>query len=286
MTFILDMNVLIVVTTAALLLSGMGIHAWIPTIHRYSPKQQQQTAYSSWISLTKSSPHPYPLYSSSGVNDDKQKEPYKIEGERIIRYGAIRAGAKEEQITIDWKADKIIVTIDGSAYIPGVKDGDDDNEDDDGLEMEVFEDPNAEFDLDGFPDDTTEESPSSSKEEDNVGVDVASIARSINAAFEEEGEGTMGYNVAVNHSIDVTTPGTSDELVGDIMFEAYKGFDVIARIKDPKKKSDKLKTVEGKLVGRTDDITTVNVKGRMRKLKNNLIVSIKLPKAKREKGAR
>ena len=53
---------------------------------------------------------------------------------------------------------------------------DDDDEDDDGLEKEAFEDPNAEFDLDGFPEDSTEESPSSSKEEGNVGVDVASVA--------------------------------------------------------------------------------------------------------------
>ena len=100
----------------------------------------------------------------------------------------------------------------------------------------------------------------------------------------EEGEGSMGYNIAVHHEIEVTTPGASDELEG-IMFEAYKGFTVTVETLDPKKK-DKVKIIEGNLVERTDDFTILNVKGRRRKLKNQIVLSVKLPKAKREKGVK
>mmetsp|Transcript_30924 Transcript_30924/g.48461 ORF Transcript_30924/g.48461 Transcript_30924/m.48461 type:complete len:210 (-) Transcript_30924:116-745(-) len=46
--------------------------------------------------------------------------------------------------------------------------------------------------------------------------------------------------------------------------------------------------IEGKLVGRDEDkdVTMINVKGRIVKIKNDMIESVKLPKAKREKGAK
>ena len=69
------------------------------------------------------------------------------------------------------------------------------------------------------------------------------------------------------------------------MFESYKGFPVIAEIIDPKNK-DKVKIVEGKLVERNEKQTVLNQKGRLRKLKNEQVISLKLPKAKREKGAK
>mmetsp|Transcript_10403 Transcript_10403/g.14690 ORF Transcript_10403/g.14690 Transcript_10403/m.14690 type:complete len:285 (+) Transcript_10403:136-990(+) len=284
------MNLLMMLSTTTIVMSSLflstnvGTYAWIPSQPKSHCRKHQKTSPTTWrllssSSMLETSQQLYPLYASPARSDgtnEKAKEPYKIEGERIILEAAIRAGAKEEQLTIEWKGDRIVVTVDGNAFIPA--------NDDDDIEMEVFEDPNAEFDLDGFPED--EESGADVGNNDNTdGVDVTSIARSINAAFDEEGEGSVGYNVAVNHSIEVTTPGASDELVGDIMFEAYKGFDVIAQFKDPKKQ-DKIKTVEGKLIGRTDGITTINVKGRMRKLKNDMVLNVKLPKAKREKGKR
>jgi len=52
--------------------------------------------------------------------------------------------------------------------------------------------------------------------------------------------------------------------------------------------SRKLKVTEGKLVERDyeKDVTVLNVKGRMVKIKNDLIEQVTLPKAKREKGAK
>jgi hypothetical protein len=68
------------------------------------------------------------------------------------------------------------------------------------------------------------------------------------------------------------------------MFEAYRGFPVMLTYRDAK--TNKTKTVEGKLVERTDEYTQINVKGRMRKFKNQVVESVKLPKAKKEKGVR
>lgn len=68
------------------------------------------------------------------------------------------------------------------------------------------------------------------------------------------------------------------------MFEAYKGFDVICRYDDPKK--NKVTEILGRLHDRTEEITVINIKGRMKKIKNESIQSLKLPKAKKEKGAK
>ena len=68
------------------------------------------------------------------------------------------------------------------------------------------------------------------------------------------------------------------------MFEAYKGFDVICRYEDPKKK--KVTEIAGRLHDRTDEITVINIKGRMKTIKNESVESIKLPKAKTEKGVK
>jgi len=113
------------------------------------------------------------------------------------------------------------------------------------------------------------------------GVDVVSLARAINQAFDEEGEGSVGYNIAVHHSVEVTTPGATDELSG-VMFESYKGFDVVVEYQDTK--TNKMKKIEGKLVERDDEFTRINEKGRMRKFPNELVDSVKLPKAKSERG--
>jgi hypothetical protein len=124
---------------------------------------------------------------------------------------------------------------------------------------------------------------------------------------------------------DYSNSGNEEEGGGGVnMFEVYKGFDVIVDYwevpkQKKKKKSGKAgkevvavaeeesattaeekdeeeeeqlqktkKVIEGKLVGRDNDkgVTMVNVKGRITKIKNDMIESVKLPKAKREKGVK
>ena len=116
---------------------------------------------------------------------------------------------------------------------------------------------------------------------------------------------SIGARIAEVFAIEVTTPGVADELLeivkthGPEILNAYRGFDVIVKQYDknmkPKKKKkktgggasneDKIKTIEGKLVERTAEHTIINIKGRMKKLKNETVLSLKLPKAKKEKGS-
>ena len=206
----------------------------------------------------------------------KDENVWKTEGERIIKEAALDVGGKliaEDDIDIQWKSGKIVVTI-SNAILSGGKGN---NDDDDDVEIE--------YDDDGYDYLEEEEDSSEKSEEDSDKADVVSIARAINYAFGEEGEGSLGYSIAVHHEIEVTTPGASDELEG-IMFESYKGFTVIVETLDPKKKDGKVKIVEGNLVERTDEFLILNCKGRRRKLKNQNVLSVKLPKAKREKGVK
>lgn len=112
------------------------------------------------------------------------------------------------------------------------------------------------------------------------GVDVVVLARAINAALDEN---EIGTRIAETHEIEVTTPGASDELTG-VMWDVYRGFDVVAKFIDPKKQVEK--TIEGRLHERTEDITIINIKGRMKKIKNGNLLSVMLPKAKTEKGSK
>jgi len=208
-------------------------------------------------------PDAYPL--------GKDESVWKAEGERIIKEAAVEAGASEEQIDIQWKAGRIVVTVEGGfAYVKPKDDGDD------GLVDEDFGNRGAEFE---YGEDELEEDGDDPEE----GGNVVTIARKINRAFAEEAEDSVGFPIAVHHSVEVTTPGASDELYG-IMFESYKGFDVIVQMIDPKTKKNKV--IEGKLIERTEDTTVINQKGRIRKLKNYNVMSVKLPKAKKEKGGR
>lgn len=218
---------------------------------------------------------------------------WKNEGEKIIREAAVQCGAKSEDVNIRWLPGKIIVTLSGNTYLQAVTDdgddlldveydddgdyGDDDDDDDNiANNVEVMD-----VDVDvAFQQNEEKEEPM------NVGIDVVSVARAINLALGEQGEGSLPYNIAVHHEIEVTTPGASDELQG-IMFESYKGFDVIVESIDSSvKEKDKIILVEGKLVERNEEQTVINVKGRIRKLKNDLVKSVRLPKAKKEKGAK
>jgi hypothetical protein len=207
---------------------------------------------------------------------------WKKEGERIILEVVVERGGKAEDVDIQWKPGQIIVTLSGDSFIAAkvIEEEEDKSglEYDDKIDESAVQEFESEFEG-GDGDDGDDED-----EKEELGTDVVSIARGINFALGEEGDGSMAHNIAVHHSIEVTTPGARDELYG-IMFESYKGFPVIAEIIDPKNK-DKVKIVEGKLVERNEKQTVLNQKGRLRKLKNEQVISLKLPKAKREKGAK
>mmetsp|Transcript_7851 Transcript_7851/g.14793 ORF Transcript_7851/g.14793 Transcript_7851/m.14793 type:complete len:290 (+) Transcript_7851:152-1021(+) len=209
---------------------------------------------------------------------------WKNEGEKIIREAAVQCGAKSEDVNIRWLPGKIIVTLSGNTYLQAVTDDGDDlldvEYDDDGDDDDIANNVEA-MDVDVALQQNEEKD-----EPMSAGIDVVSVARAINLALGEQGEGSMPYNIAVHHEIEVTTPGASDELQG-IMFESYKGFDVIVESIDSKvKETDRIILVEGKLVERNEEQTVINVKGRIRKLKNDLVKSVRLPKAKKEKGAK
>jgi hypothetical protein len=132
----------------------------------------------------------------------------------------------------------------------------------------------------------------------STGVDIAMLARAINGALlancssnddhddddsndNQHHDEDVGTWIAETHEIEVTTPGAPNELSG-IMWEVYRGFDVLCDHMDPKTKVQK--TIEGKLKERTDEFTILNIRGKIRKLPNRNLVSVRLPKAKRETG--
>ena len=170
------------------------------------------------------------------------------------------SGNSDNRLDIEWKAGSIIVTVHGEVSLAVGGKGDekeDDNEGDDPFAEEVQDSEQNEFSL-------------------------TLLARTINQILDDDG---MGLAIAEVHSIEVTTPGVSDELVpGTPQFDAFKGFEVIVQQLDPKK--NKVKTIEGRLVERNDEFTIINIKGRMKKMKNETVQSVRLPKAKKEKGAR
>jgi len=239
-----------------------------------------------------SAPHQNRLYAESSdgnTNTDifistdlpKDETIWKAEGERIIMEAVTDCGANPDDVEIAWKSGRVVITISGASYMEAIEGGDD--EDEIGIEYddEIDADAIKEFEQDFSSDDGDDDD--DAKKKPSFGSDVVSIARAINYALGEEGEGSIGNNIAVHHEIEVTTPGASDELHG-IMFESYKGFNVIVEAYD--KKKDKVQQIEGKLVERNDEKTIVNVKGRMRKFKNDIVQCVRLPKAKREKGVK
>eukprot|EP00956_Cyclotella_meneghiniana_P033582 scaffold97323_cov40-Cyclotella_meneghiniana.AAC.5 len=137
-------------------------------------------------------------------------------------------------------------------------------------------------------------------------ISVPRTARHINEYLSKDGEGSIGHTIAELHEIEVTTPEFDNVLRGRL-FQVYKGFDVIVdhwEVKKQKKKTTKSSSdmdggnddvdelqkkrvkTEGKLVERETEknVTIINVKGRNKKINNDLIESVELPKAKREKG--
>jgi hypothetical protein len=203
-------------------------------------------------------------------------EGYQQMGNALIVGAAEACGVQPEQLEIAWKAGTIHVAVHASnVFLSDPREEADDDEE----SVEADDEVNTEVAL---TDDNDVESTSTPDEPTSTGqgIDMTVLARAINAALDDDG---VGLAIAEVHAIEVSTPGATDELSG-IMFEAYKGFDVLVKHMDPKKKS--VKTIEGRLVERNEEFTVLNLKGRFKKLKNTQVVSVKLPKAKREKGAR
>jgi ribosome maturation factor RimP len=211
-------------------------------------------------------------------------EGYQQAGNELIYGAAASCGVPPEQLEIQWKAGKIHVEVRAAdVYLSDAVPRDDErvegdvedegNVDDDTEDTELaLEEDDDNNNVESIPDEPSGAAPK--------GVDMTILARAINAALDDDG---VGLAIAEVHAIEVSTPGATDELSG-IMFESYKGFDVLVQHMDPKKKS--IKTIEGRLVERNEEFTVLNLKGRFKKLKNAQVVSVKLPKAKREKGGR
>ena len=222
----------------------------------------------------------------------------QAQGTDIIRKAAVEAGAQPDNVEIDWKGDQIIVTISGELVklgSPASLEELDDEEIAEELELDLYVDADeleengadeagifGDVDIGDYEEDELEEA---KEEEDDDEPSITGIARAINRALAELGEGSIGDIIAQTHSIEVTTPGSSDVLEGDIMFEAYKGFEVMVETTETNKKGKK-KIKEGLLVEKNDEFTILNQKGRISKIKNEKIECIRLPKAKREKGAK
>jgi len=207
--------------------------------------------------------------SLGGFTDDNDLQ-LKDEATDLIYSAAVEAGAEKSKLSVEWRPGIVTVIVGGLISL-GVT-ADDYDESDDDLVLD---------------------------EEDEVGVDdeeeeieipsIISVARAINTALyldsKENGVLSVGNYVATTHEIEVTTPGAPEIVEGEVMFEAYRGFDVIVETNEVKK-GGKKRVVEGKLVERDDQFTRVNVKGRVVKVKSENVEVIRLPKAKREKGAR
>ena len=200
---------------------------------------------------------PEGLASSSGIL-------LKEAGEAIIRSALLNQGCSDDQFQIEWKPDKIIVTVKGPTYLR-----DDSSDDDDEEEEEMIE--SAEFGAD--PEEIVDET-----EVPVGGVNIVELSRAVRAALEMD---DIGTEIGEKFEIEVTTPGAPDELTG-IMWQSYRGFDVIVEYFDVKK--DTIVFLDARLVERNDEHTVVNIKGRMKKLANDIVKAVRLPKAKKEKG--
>mmetsp|Transcript_28279 Transcript_28279/g.58735 ORF Transcript_28279/g.58735 Transcript_28279/m.58735 type:complete len:404 (-) Transcript_28279:43-1254(-) len=307
---------------------------------------------------TKENDHNNKRKDDNDSNDTTPQNAMQTHGNEIILAAAKEAGATEKMISIDWKSDRIVVTVDVRADEEFVGKMDEfvvlsdlsEGEEDFDFEFE-YDDDEMEFEYDDFEEDEGEEGSEDDVSYDEEGdlqdvdehpndenddepfqntnaIDLTLLTRTINDYLSRDGEDSLGYRIAQLHEIEVTTPEFDGVLRGDVMFEAYKGFDVIVEhYEDPKKAKKKNKSKknkggksgkevvndagagdeneesdtngedamekklivsEGKLVSRDmeKEATMVNIKGRVVKFKNELIESVKLPKAKREKGAK
>lgn len=281
-------------TCSKLLVSFISMTSFkcCPTAHAYSLLFHPSTimpihrsaAFGHYPSMVRPPPYRRTFSLSSTSSHDDDVEWWKKEAESIITAAAVETGADESCLDILWKPGHVTITVGGDATMSSPLEDDeevnDEEVDDDKVDDEEVDDEDV----------MSMESTTTTTQ----GPDIRAIARSINHALQENAdagsdndnytvENTVGWNVATFHEIEVTTPGASEELSG-IMFESYRGFDIICDMMDPKTQNSL--RLEGKLVDRDEDVTKINLKGRVKKIKNDMITSLRLPKAKREKGSR
>ena len=185
-----------------------------------------------------------------------------------------------------------MVTISGNTYVHD-EDEDDDDDDFDEAALAGDDDDDNVVDGDEFRRDTVNDNnnnnnniiPEQQKNRplQDGAVNLVQVSRAIHDALDMNEPDSVGYKIGLNYEIEVTTPGAPDELSG-IMFESYRGFDVLVDYTDPKTKKQKI--IEGRLVERNDEFTVVNIKGRMKRIRNDMVESVRLPKAKKEKSIR
>jgi hypothetical protein len=193
-------------------------------------------------------------------------------GEKLIMEAALQCGATEPMICIEWKADRIIVTVDVTKDDNYVHDDDYDiieddfidgydDEDDDNILFEeggeIMYDDEVDFDIDDDVDDNTNDPRDkfddadddyesyTESESDNNRIDLSRIARTINEILAQDGEDSLSFTIAKLHEIEVTTPEFDNVLRGKRMFESYKGFDVTVEYWDEEKKM-KVKKIKSK----------------------------------------
>ncbi len=114
------------------------------------------------------------------------EEQWQLEGERLILSAAVAARASPEQVSIEWKVGRVVVTIDGNAYVAAEEEGEVDAHDD-GIILDLDKsDEKGEKEeavgkkaVFGFED---------GEDSRRGGVDVTLIARAINAALDADGE--------------------------------------------------------------------------------------------------
>jgi hypothetical protein len=241
---------------------------------------------------------------------------------------------KKNKLDIEWKAGSIIVTVHGDVLLSAIpieeieeaEDGNDnddedtDNNVDDETTADLFDDDDAVDD-----EDEVEEKEIVETVDENArgAIDLALLARTINRMLDppkvygddddsveneeniddDDDDGSdnvvsiqksIGLAIAEVHSIEVTTPGVSDDLLvlvktNPSILNVYKGFEIKIEQKDlktVKKAKTKQKIIEGRLVEYNKEFTIININGRMKTIRNDTIISMKLPKAKKEKGTR
>ena len=221
-----------------------------------------------------------------------------------VLLSAIPIEHAENEITIEEGADE---------------DVDDDNETTtDDVTADLFGDDDDAVDDDNENNKDEQQQPAEEPVDENArgAIDIALLARTINRMLDppkkygeddnndedrdsdedEDNNGiiNIGLAIAEVHSIEVTTPGVSDDLMILIrtnpqILNVYKGFVVLIQQIDKKtvkKAKTKQKTIEGRLVSYDNEFTIININGRMKTIRNDTIISMKLPKAKKEKGSR
>jgi hypothetical protein len=199
-------------------------------------------------------------FSNSGQADYLLSSNFSTE--KIIKQAAAAAGASPEQIDIQIKGQRIIVTVKGKATLAA--------------DYDVHDQYLLEFsEEEKVVQNETNENPFENTSLEAEEIDIYSVTRSINEALRDSGE--LGEYISNNFEIEVTTPGVSDVLPEGFI-NSYKGFDILVDTCD--KLTGKKQTIQGILVERSEEMTILNIKGRTRKLKNTEIESTRLPKPK------